>query len=121
MTVATVELWGTRIGAVAFTEPNGVTSFAYEPSFLDSGVQLVPLMMPLAERVYSIPVLARRTFRGLPGLLADSLPDRYGNNPSMPGWPARAGCPRAWMPENWTQPCPISIGPRALPSLASKT
>ncbi len=80
MTVAAVELWGTRIGAVALSEPSGVAAFEYEPSFLASGVQLAPLMMPLAERVYSFPELPRRTFRGLPGLLADCLPDRFGNN-----------------------------------------
>lgn len=90
MTVAAVELWGTRIGAVALTEPNGVASFEYEPSFLPSGIQLAPLMMPLAERVYSFPELARRTFRGLPGLLADSLPDRFGNN-LINAWLARQG------------------------------
>jgi len=90
MTVAAVELWGTRIGAVALTEPNGVASFEYEPSFLPSGIQLAPLMMPLAERVYSFPELPRRTFRGLPGLLADSLPDRFGNN-LINAWLARQG------------------------------
>lgn len=90
MTVAAVELWGTRIGAVALSEPNGVASFEFEPTFLASGVQLAPLMMPLAERVYSFPELPRRTFRGLPGLLADSLPDRFGNN-LINAWLARQG------------------------------
>lgn len=80
MTVAAVELWGTRIGAVALTDSTGVAAFEYEPAFLASGIQLAPLMMPLEERVYSFPELPRRTFRGLPGLLADSLPDRFGNN-----------------------------------------
>ena len=80
MTVAAVELWGTRIGAVALTAPTGVASFQYDPAFLASGIQLAPLMMPLADRVYSFPELPARTFRGLPGLLADSLPDRFGNN-----------------------------------------
>ena len=90
MTVAAVELWGTRIGAVALSEPNGVAAFEYEPSFLASGVQLAPLMMPLGERVYSFPELPRRTFRGLPGLLADCLPDRFGNN-LINAWLARQG------------------------------
>ncbi len=90
MTVAAVELWGTRIGAVALSEPSGVAAFEYEPSFLASGVQLAPLMMPLEERVYSFPELPRRTFRGLPGLLADSLPDRFGNN-LINTWLARQG------------------------------
>ena len=90
MTVAAVELWGTRIGAVAVSDSNGVASFQYEPSFLASGIELAPLMMPLAERVYSFPELQRRTFRGLPGLLADSLPDRFGNN-LINAWLARQG------------------------------
>jgi len=90
MTVAAVELWGTRIGAVALSGSSGVASFQYEPSFLASGIALAPLMMPLAERVYSFPELQRRTFRGLPGLLADSLPDRFGNN-LINAWLARQG------------------------------
>jgi len=90
MTVAAVELWGTRIGAVALTDPTGVAAFEYEPAFLASGIQLAPLLMPLAERVYSFPELPRRTFRGLPGLLADSLPDRFGNN-LINAWLARQG------------------------------
>lgn len=90
MTVAAVELWGTRIGAVALNDPIGFASFEYDPSFLASGIQLAPLMMPLAERVYSFPDLPLRTFRGLPGLLADSLPDRFGNN-LINAWLARQG------------------------------
>jgi serine/threonine-protein kinase HipA len=90
MTVAAVELWGTRIGAVALTDSTGVAAFEYEPAFLASGIQLAPLMMPLAKRVYSFPELPRRTFRGLPGLLADSLPDRFGNN-LINAWLARQG------------------------------
>ncbi|MBM5807287.1 MAG: hypothetical protein FJ056_06290 [Cyanobacteria bacterium M_surface_10_m2_179] len=88
MTVAAVEIWGTRIGAVALTDSTGVASFQYEPSFLASGIELAPLMMPLAERVYRFPELQRRTFRGLPGLLSDSLPDRFGNN-LINAWLAR--------------------------------
>ena len=90
MTVAAVELWGTRIGAVALTDSTGVAAFEYEPAFLASGIQLAPLTMPLEERVYSFPELPRRTFRGLPGLLADSLPDRFGNN-LINAWLARQG------------------------------
>jgi serine/threonine-protein kinase HipA len=90
MTVAAVELWGTRIGAVALTGSTGVASFQYDPAFLASGIQLAPLTMPLADRVYSFPELSARTFRGLPGLLADSLPDRFGNN-LINTWLARQG------------------------------
>jgi serine/threonine-protein kinase HipA len=92
MTVAAVELWGTPIGAVALTGSTGIASFQYEPSFLASGIQLSPLMMPLADRIYSFPDLSPRTFRGLPGLLVDSLPDRFGNN-LINAWLARQGRP----------------------------
>ncbi|HAM72674.1 MAG TPA: toxin HipA, partial [Verrucomicrobiales bacterium] len=54
-------------------------AFQYEPEFASSGIQLSPLMMPLGDRVYEFPLLPRNTFHGLPGLLADSLPDRFGN------------------------------------------
>ena len=73
MTVAGVELWRTRIGAVALTGSRGVASFQYDPAFLASGIQLAPLMMPLADRVYTFPELSPRTFRGLPGLLVAGL------------------------------------------------
>jgi serine/threonine-protein kinase HipA len=92
MTVAVVELWGTRIGAVALTGSTGIASFQYEPAFLASGIQLSPLRMPLADRIYSFPELSPRTFRGLPGLLVDSLPDRFGNN-LINAWLARQGRP----------------------------
>ena len=90
MTVAAVELWGTRIGAVALAGPSGAASFQFDPAFLASGIELAPLMMPLGERVYSFPELPPRTFRGLPGLLADSLPDRFGNA-LINAWLARQG------------------------------
>ena len=79
MTRASVELWGTRIGAVTLNEGAGVADFQYTPDFVDSGRQVSPITMPLDTRVYSFPTLPRDTFHGLPGLLADSLPDRYGN------------------------------------------
>ncbi len=78
-TVAEVKLWGRTIGAVALEEGAEVASFEYDPTFLRSGIEIAPLTMPLARRVYSFPVLGREAFRGLPGLLADSLPDRFGN------------------------------------------
>jgi len=78
-TVAKVQLWGRTIGAVAVEEGAEVASFEYDPTFIRSGIEIAPLTMPLARRVYSFPALARETFHGLPGLLADSLPDRFGN------------------------------------------
>ena len=76
---ARVILWGSVVGAVTWLEDREVGVFQYAPDFLDSGIQLSPLMMPLGEFPYEFPALARNTFRGLPGLLADALPDRYGH------------------------------------------
>jgi len=78
-TVAEVRLWGRTIGAVAVDEGSQVAAFEYDPAFISSGIEVSPLTMPLSRRVYSFPVLGREAFRGLPGLLADSLPDRFGN------------------------------------------
>jgi serine/threonine-protein kinase HipA len=79
MTVARVDLWGTRIGAVAWDPDAEVGVFEYDRAFLASGIQIAPLQMPLSAAVYAFPALARAAFHGLPGLLADSLPDRFGN------------------------------------------
>lgn len=78
-TVAEVKLWGRTIGAVSIEDDNEIAAFEYDPAFARSGIEIAPLTMPLSNRVYSFPELSRRTFHGLPGLLADSLPDRFGN------------------------------------------
>ena len=79
MTTATVRLWGTDIGYVSLVEGEQLASFEYDRDFLRSGIELSPIRMPLSPQVYSFPELAFRSFRGLPGLLADSLPDKFGN------------------------------------------
>ncbi len=76
---ARVVLWGSVIGAVTWLEDREIGVFQYSPDFLGSGIQLSPLMMPLSEFPYEFPALARNTFKGLPGMLADCLPDKYGN------------------------------------------
>jgi len=78
-TLAEVRLWGRTIGAVSLADGEEVASFQYDPAFVTSDIQLSPLVMPLSSRVYRFPELARQTFHGLPGLLADSLPDKFGN------------------------------------------
>jgi serine/threonine-protein kinase HipA len=77
--VAEVRLWGRRIGAVSLEEGASVASFQYDPEFVGSRIEVAPLVMPLSTRVYSFPALPAVSFHGLPGLLADSLPDRFGN------------------------------------------
>ena len=77
--IAKVQLWGRTIGAVSLAEGHDVAAFQYDPEFARSGIELSPVTMPLGERVYEFPALPRATFHGLPGLLADSLPDKFGN------------------------------------------
>ncbi len=79
MTVAEVRIWGRTIGAAAVDGPGQFATFEFTPEFVRSGIQLAPLAMPLANRVWQFAELPRGTFHGLPGLLADSLPDRFGN------------------------------------------
>jgi serine/threonine-protein kinase HipA len=78
-TVAEVRLWGRAIGALSLEDGARTAAFQYTPAFVTSGIQPSPLMMPLATRVYQFPSLAAVSFHGLPGMLADSLPDRFGN------------------------------------------
>lgn len=85
--VAEIKIWGKSVGAVVWNDKKQVASFQYEGSFLKNAIDLAPLKMPIHQgnRVYSFPELSPLkeeefpTFKGLPGLLADALPDRYGN------------------------------------------
>lgn len=90
MTVAEVNLWGRTIGAVSWDDDQGFANFEFDPAFVGSRREVAPLMMPLSNRIYAFPALARETFRGLPGLLADSLPDKFGNA-LIDAWLARQG------------------------------
>lgn len=76
---AKIKLWGTVIGAVSLEDGQKTASFEYDPEFLSSGIQVSPVMMPLQKGVFRFPNLAYESFHGLPGLLSDSLPDKFGN------------------------------------------
>jgi serine/threonine-protein kinase HipA len=78
-TLAEIKLWGRTIGAAALADGDDTAEFQYEPHFAASGIEVAPLMMPLALRSYRFPNLTRDSFHGLPGMLADSLPDKFGN------------------------------------------
>lgn len=78
-TVAEVKLWGRTIGAVSLEDGGQVAAFEYDAAFAASGIEISPIAMPLSARIYTFADLSRETFYGLPGLLADSLPDRFGN------------------------------------------
>lgn len=79
MSNAWVNLWGTTIGAVNLEEPGGIATFQYTDSFSSSSIQVAPLMMRLSREVFSFPGLRKQSFHGLPGMLADALPDKFGN------------------------------------------
>jgi len=79
MTLAEVKLWGRTIGAVSLEDSGTFAAFQYDPAFAQSGIEVSPITMPLGKRVHVFPDLATKTFHGLPGLLADSLPDKFGN------------------------------------------
>lgn len=76
---AKVILWGSLIGAVTWQADRNIGVFQYAPDFLGSRVEIAPLTMPLRDFPYEFPALPWPAFRGLPGLLADSLPDKWGN------------------------------------------
>ena len=78
-TLAEVRLWGRMIGAVSLEDGDAFASFQYDPAFARSGIAVSPLTMPLSDRVHRFPALPPVTFHGLPGLLADSLPDKFGH------------------------------------------
>jgi serine/threonine-protein kinase HipA len=87
MTAAFVNIWQTRVGAVVWDDRSGYATFEYDPVFKSKGWDIAPLTMPIGARsnIFSFPALRRQTnaefdtFKGLPGLLADALPDRYGS------------------------------------------
>jgi serine/threonine-protein kinase HipA len=101
MDVAEVKIWGKLVGAVAWDETTGIASFEYDPNFKKLNWDLAPLKMPItsARKVISFPELRRDenaefdTFKGLPGLLADMLPDKYGNQ-LINMWLAQNGKPQ---------------------------
>jgi serine/threonine-protein kinase HipA len=79
-TTTAIHLWGTHVATATYDRDEALAYFEYEPAFAASGIEFAPLQMPLiAGRTYAFPNLDRRTFLGLPGLLADSLPDRFGH------------------------------------------
>lgn len=86
MEVAEVKIWGKLVGAVAWDKSIGLATFEYDTKFKQLGWDLAPLKMPISEKQNQFFFFELRmdknseydTFKGLPGLLADSLPDKYG-------------------------------------------
>lgn len=87
---AQVKLWKRTVGALALDESSGFVTFEYTPEWLEQGVEIAPVHMPLAPRKYTFPSLSYETYRGLPAVFADSLPDDFGNA-VINAWLARQG------------------------------
>jgi serine/threonine-protein kinase HipA len=96
ITTAFIHLWNKRVGAIAWDTNNRLASFEYDPAFLNHNWNIAPLTMPIQGafgKVFSFPELrGTATFKGLPGMLADVLPDRYGNS-LINAWLAKNGRP----------------------------
>ncbi|HET9571213.1 MAG TPA: type II toxin-antitoxin system HipA family toxin [Bacteroidales bacterium] len=122
---AIIKIWGETVGAVRWDESQQLAFFEYERNFISKDWDLSPLKMPLAfgPRIYSFPELRKGknattdTFKGLPALLADSLPDKYGNQ-LINIWLAQQG-----RPENSMNPVEqlCFIGTRGMGALEFET
>lgn len=91
MSTASVKLWGTTVGYIAMDKDEAYARFEYDPDFADFGVEPAPVQMPVrARQIYQFPELATRSFHGMPGMIADSLPDKYGQR-LIDVWLAQTG------------------------------
>ena len=95
VSIARVNIWNTFAGAVAWDDSTGYAAFEFDPDFLKRSLDLSPLVMsvndaPENNNIFSFPDLNKETYKGLPGILADSLPDKFGNK-LIEAWLAREG------------------------------
>jgi serine/threonine-protein kinase HipA len=116
ITTAYINLWSERVGAVAWDANTKIASFEYDPKFITNNWEVAPLKMPLNQtnRIFSFPdLVSNTTFKGLPGLLADVLPDKFGNQ-LISAWLAQNG-----RPENSLNPVELLcfIGTRGMGAL----
>lgn len=96
--IAEIKIWGEYVGALRWDESKKLAFFQYAPQFLSKGWDLSPIQMPISQgsAIHSFPELRKSkqtnddTFKGLPGLLADSLPDKYGHS-LINSWLAQQG------------------------------
>ncbi|MEO1029283.1 MAG: type II toxin-antitoxin system HipA family toxin [Pseudomonadota bacterium] len=95
---ARIILWGTDIGAVTWLPDRDFGVFQYTPEFSEAPIEVAPLAMPLRSAPYQFSGLPQEAFKGLPGLIADSLPDRFGNA-LINAWLSREGrAPESFSP-----------------------
>ncbi len=88
--LAEVRLWGKQVGALVYDPTTGFSTFEFSPQWRESGIEIAPLHMPAAATKYSFPGLNPTTYRGLPAIFADTLPDDFGNA-VINAWLARTG------------------------------
>ena len=95
ISTADIKLWGDTVGAVAWLDQQETAVFEYDSDFLRKGLDISPIHMRLDDAIqgdgkFFFPSLRKETFCGLPGLLADVLPDKFGNQ-IINTWLARNG------------------------------
>ena len=103
--VIEVRIWGKRVGAVAPDPRLGCYVFAYDPAWKRGGIELAPLTMPLADTrsTFAFQNLSEPCYKRLPGLLADTLPDDFGNA-LIDAWMTRKGVEKRFI--TTLVPCP---------------
>ena len=88
--LAEVRLWGQRVGALAYNPATQLATFEYTESWQDKGIEIAPIRMPLSSQKYQFGGLSFETYKGLPAVFADALPDDFGNA-VINAWLARKG------------------------------
>ncbi len=78
--LAEVHLWGHLVGALAYDEETRISRFEYAPQWLATGTEIAPLHMPRSTKIYQFNDLNPQTYRGLPAVFSDTLPDDFGNS-----------------------------------------
>ena len=92
--IVDVKLWGQMVGSLVWDSAMQMAVFEYDNTFRRNGIEPAPLTMPLAHgnRPFSFPANRTDCFKGLPGLIADALPDKFGNQ-IITEWFTRQGLP----------------------------
>lgn len=88
--LAEVKMWGRRVGALAYDPATGLSTFEFAGSWIEGCVEIAPLRMPLGPGKFQFPGLSPETYKGLPAVFADTLPDDFGNA-VINAWLARSG------------------------------
>jgi serine/threonine-protein kinase HipA len=88
-----VRAWDKTVGAISLDSGTGYYVFEYAPAWQAGGIELAPLVMPVKEKLHMFPLLPEPTFMRLPAMLADAIPDDFGNA-LIDAWLAKAGVPK---------------------------